>query len=187
MRRVDPTVVLERVPPRGGIAIAARCGSVPRATETPAAARAAAEACTPSPSPNHAPLLALAWRENPGTLACVAAGTADHRHRHGHRGDAVRGVIAFGARLDPEQALGAVLAGLVFASSSRSRSGARRDLAARRQPLERRCARAADQLPRLRDSYLRPASLRQAERCTAFSPLRKYPELHAHARARCCG
>jgi ABC-type bacteriocin/lantibiotic exporter with double-glycine peptidase domain len=155
------------------------------ASETPAAARAAAEAMHSETEPETMRrLIAMAWRENPSALAGVASGLLITAIAAAIEAMLFRGVIAFGAAGSiPEQALGAILAVLVFSivlaitetalGVALLRVGNRLEAALRIALLTK--------LPRLRDSYLQ-TRLRSdmAERCHSVSPLRKYPELHAH-------
>ena len=128
-------------------------------------------------------LLAMAWRENPATLAGVAAGLVITALAAAIEAMLFRGVIAFGSGGSvPEQALGAILAVLAFSIALAAtetaigvallRVGNRLEAALRIALLTK--------LPRLRDSYLQ-TRLRSdmAERCHNVSPLRKYPELFA--------
>lgn len=139
---------------------------------------------TPGNQPSMRRLFALAWRDHPATMFGVAAGLLVTAIAAAFEAMLFRGVIAFGAAGSiPEQALGAILAVLAFSvvlaatetvlGVALLRVGNRLEAALRIALLTK--------LPRLRDSYLQ-TRLRSdmAERCHSVSPLRKYPELHAH-------
>ena len=128
-------------------------------------------------------LLALAWRENPATLIGVSAGLMITAVAAAIEAMLFRGVIAFGAAGSiPEQALGAILAVLVFSivlAATETAIGVALLRVGNRLEAALRIA-LLTKLPRLRDSYLQ-TRLRSdmAERCHSVSPLRKYPELFA--------
>ncbi|HEX6082922.1 MAG TPA: ATP-binding cassette domain-containing protein, partial [Thermoanaerobaculia bacterium] len=128
-------------------------------------------------------LLLMAWREHPAALAGVAAGLLITAIAAAVEAMLFRGVIAFGAAGSiPEQALGALIAVLVFAvvlAATETALGVALLRVGNRLEARLRIA-LLTRLPRLHDSYLQ-TRLRSdmAERCHSVSPLRRYPELSA--------
>ena len=129
-------------------------------------------------------LLVMAWRENPAALAGVAAGLLITAIAAAVEAMLFRGLIAFGAAGSiPEQALGALIAVLLFAvvlAATETTLGVALLRVGNRLEARLRIA-LLTKLPRLHDSYLQ-TRLRSdmAERCHSVSPLRRYPELSAH-------
>jgi ATP-binding cassette subfamily B protein len=149
---------------------------------------AAAQAAAPRQQRGSQPesmrrLLAMAWRESPAALAGVAAGLLIAAIAAAVEAMLFRGLIAFGAAGSiPEQALGALLAVLIFAvvlAATETTLGVALLRVGNRLEARLRIA-LLTRLPRLHDAYLQ-TRLRSdmAERCHSVSPLRRYPELSA--------
>lgn len=128
-------------------------------------------------------LVQMAWRDSPLAVIGVGAGLVLTAIAAVLEAMLFRAVIAFGAAGSiPEQALGAVIAVLLFAiilavtetaaGVALLRIGNRLEASLRIELLTK--------LPRLRESYLQ-TRLRSdmAERCHSVSPLRKFPEVGA--------